>query len=141
MAVIQDSQLSSKSKNPCIRNHTKVRKDRPHGHGGGLLIFIHRSITFSKQPSSPEALFDPHLEELTINVDMGNTKLIISNIHIPPESSCSNGYQSSIEHLLTTPDTFILGDFNAHHPSRYSRSTDTRGRIMDDSINGYIILN
>ena len=100
----------------------------PHGHGGGLLIFIHKSITFSKQP------FDPHLEELTINADIGNTKLLISNIYIPPASSCSNGYQASIEHLLTTPDTLILGDFKAHHTSWYSRST--RGKRMDYSING-----
>ena len=128
VAVIQKSKLSSKSKNPCIRNYTTVRKDRPHSHGGGLLVFI--------QPSSPEAISDPHLEELTIKVDIGNTKLIISNIYFPPASSCSNGYQSSIEHLLTTPKTLILGDFNVHHPSWYSRSTDTRGKRMDDSING-----
>ena len=128
MAVIQESKLSSKSKNPCIRNYTTVRKDRPHGHGGGLLVFIHESLTFSKQPSSPEALSDPHLEELTIKADKGNTKLIISNIYISPASSCSNGYQSSIEHLMTTQHTLIMGDFNAHHPSWYSRSTDTRGR-------------
>ena len=98
-----------------------------------MLIFIHRSITFSKQPSSPESLSDPHLEELSIKAELGNTKLIISNVYIPPGSSCSNGYHSSIEHLLTTPDTLILGDFNAHHPSWYSRSTDTRGRKMADS--------
>ena len=117
VAVIQESKLSSKSKNPCIRNYTTARKDRPHSHGGGLLVFIHESITFSKQPLSPEALSDPHLEKLTIQADIGNTKLIISNIYIPPASSCSNGYQSSIEHLLMTPDTIILGDFNVHHPS------------------------
>ena len=63
VAVIQELKLSSKSKNPCIRDYTTVLKDRPHGHVGGLLIFIHESITFSKQPSSPEALSDPHLEE------------------------------------------------------------------------------
>ena len=74
---------------------------------------------------------------------MGNTKLIILNIYIPLASSCSNGYQSSIEHIMTTPNTFILGDFNAHHPSWYSRTTDTREKRMDDSINGfdYGILN
>ena len=137
VVVIHESKLSSKSKNPCIRNYTTVRKDHPHSHGGGLLVFIHESITFSKQPSSPEALSDPHLEELTIKADIGNTKLIISNIYIPPASSCSNGYQSSIEHLLTTLDTLILGDFNAHHLSWYKRSTDTRGKRMDNSINGY----
>ena len=59
----------------------------------------------------------PHLEELAIQAEIGNTKLIISNIYIPPASSCNNGYQSSIEHLLTTKDNLILGDFNAPHPS------------------------
>ena len=59
VAVIQESKLSSKSKNPCIRNYTTVRKDRPHGHGRGLLVFIHESIPFSKQPSSPEAKSNP----------------------------------------------------------------------------------
>ena len=143
VAVIQESKLSPKSKNPCIQNYTTVHKDRPHGQGGGLLIFIHRSITFSKQPSSPESLSDPHLEVLSIKAELGNSKLIISDVYIPPASSCSNGYHSSIEHLLTTPDTLILGDFNAHHPSWYSRSTDTSGRKMADSINGsdYGILN
>ena len=137
MAVIQESKLSSKSKNPCIRNYATVCC---HGHGGGLVVFIHESITFCKQPSSPEALSDPHLEELTIKADIGNTKLIISNIYILQASSCSNGYQSSIEHLLTTPDTLILGDFNAHHPSWYSRSTDTKGKRMDDSINNLTLV-
>ena len=126
MAVIQESKLSSKPKNSSIRNYTTVRKDHPHGHGGGLLVFIHESIIFSKQPSSPEVLSDPHLEELTIKADIGNMMLIISNIYIPPASSCSNRYQSSIEPLLTTPDTLILGDFNSQHPSWYSRSTDTK---------------
>ena len=39
--------------------------------------------------------------------------------------------------------TTTLGDFHAHHPSWYSRSTDTRGKRMDDSTNGsdYGILN
>ena len=143
VAVIQESKLSHKSKNPCIQNYTTVRKDRSHGQRGELLIFIHRSITFSKQPLSPELLSDPHLKELSIKAELGNTKLIIFNVYIPPASYCSNGYHSSIEHLLTTLDILILGNFNMHHPSWYSRSTDIRGRKMADSINGsdYGILN
>ena len=31
VAVIQESKLSSKSKNPCIQNYTLVRNDRSHG--------------------------------------------------------------------------------------------------------------
>ena len=92
MALIRESKLSSKSKNPCIRNYATVHKDRPYGNGGRLLVFIHQSIPFSKQQSSPEALSNPHLEELSIKADIGNTKLIISNIYMPPANSCSNGY-------------------------------------------------
>ena len=47
VAVIQESKLTPKSKNTCIQNYTTVRKDRPHGMAGGLLIFIHRSANFS----------------------------------------------------------------------------------------------
>ena len=96
VTVIHESKLSPKSKNPCIQNYTMVRKDHPHCQGGGLQIFIHRSIIFSKQPSSPESLSDPHLEALSIKAELGNTKMIISNVYIPPASSCSNGYQCSI---------------------------------------------
>ena len=74
VAVIQVSKLSPKSKNRCIQKYTTVRKDRSHGQGGGLLIFIHRSITFFKQSSSPESLSDPHLEEFSIKAELGNKK-------------------------------------------------------------------
>ena len=93
----------------------------------------HSGIDNLLQPSSSETLSDPRLEKFTIKADIGNTKLIISNIYITPASSCSNGSQSSIEYFLTTQKTFILCDFIAHRSSWYSRSTDTRGKRMDDS--------
>ena len=68
VVVIQESNLTSNSKNPCIQNYTTVRQDSPHGQGGGLFIFIHRSVTFSKLPSSAESLSDPHMEELSKKV-------------------------------------------------------------------------
>ena len=134
VAAIQESKLTSKSRNPRIQNFTTVRRDRPQGQGGGLLIFIHKSINFRQQPQSPETLSDLHLEELTISAKLGNTELIISNIYIPPTSSCAAGYQPLIDHLMTTPDTLILGDFNAHHSSWHATSTDTRGKNLADSI-------
>ena len=97
VAVIQELKRTPKSK----KNYS------PRGQGGGLLIFIHRSVTFSKQPSSVESLYDPHLEERSIEAEIGNMKLIISNIDITPASSCSNGYQSSIFNLLTTQESLI----------------------------------
>ena len=69
VAVIQESTLSPKSKNPCIQNYTAVRKDRSHGQEKGLLIFIHRSITLTKPPTSPDSLSDHHLEEFLLKLN------------------------------------------------------------------------
>ena len=136
VAVIQESKLNPKSRTPCFQNYTTVRKDRRQGQGGGLITLVHKSINFSRKPESPETLADPHLEELTITAKLGNTDLIISNIYIPPTSSCTGGYLPSLDHLMTTTDTLILGDFNAHHSSWHSSSTDTRGTHLENSISG-----
>ena len=82
VAVIQESKLTLNSRTPNIQNFTTVRKDRDQGQGGGLLTLIHKSINFSRRPDSPDTLADPHLEELTITVKLGNTDLIITWISL-----------------------------------------------------------
>ena len=136
VVVIQESKLSSNSKTPSIQNFTTVRKDRRQGQGGGLLTLIHKSINFSRKPESPETLVEPHLEELTITATLGDTELIITNVYIPPASSCTGGYLPSLDHLMMTTDTLILGDFNAHHSAWYSSSTDTRGTLLENVVSG-----
>ena len=131
-AVIQESKLTLNSRMPNIQNFTTVRKDCDQGQGGGLLTLIHKSINFSRRPDSP----DPHLEELTITAKLGNTDLIITNVYIPPASSCTGGYNPSLDHLVMTTDTLILGDFNAHHSSWYSSSTDSRGTMLESMVSG-----
>ena len=37
---------------------------------------------------------------------------------------------------MTTTDTFILGDFNAHHSSWYSSSTDSRSTMLESMVSG-----
>ena len=130
MAVIQESKLTLNSRTPNIKNFTTVRKDRDQGQGGGLLTLIHKSINFSRRPGSPHNLADPHLEELTISAKLGNTDLIITNVYIPPASSCTGGYNPSLDHLMMTTDT------NAHHSWWYSSSTDTRGTMLESMVSG-----
>ena len=108
VAVIQESKLTLNSRTPNTQNFTTVRKYRHQGQGGSLLTLIHKSTNFSRRPDSPDTLGDPHLEELTITVKLGNTDLIITNIYIP---------QQALDNLLLTTDSRILGDFNAHHSS------------------------
>ena len=132
VTVIQESKLTLNSRTPNIQNFTTVRKDRDQVQGGGLLTLIHKSINFSRKPDSP----DPHLEELTITAKLGNTDLTITNVYIPPASSYTGGYNPSLDHLMMTTDTLILGDFNAHHSSWYSSSTDTRGTMLEIMVSG-----
>ena len=97
---------------------------------------IHKSINFSRRPDSPDTLAYPHLEELTITAKLGNTDLINTNVYIPTASSCTGGYNPSLDHLLMTTDTLILGDFNAPHSSWYSSSTDLRGTMLESMVSG-----
>ena len=107
--MIQESKLSPNSKTPSIQNFTTVRKNRRQGQGGGLLALIHKLINFTRKPESPENLVEPHLEGLTITATLGDTELIITNVYIPPASSCAGGYILSLDHLMMTTDTLIPG--------------------------------
>ena len=133
--MIQESKLTLNSRTPNIQNFTTVRKDCDQGQGG-LLTLIHESINFSRRPDSPDTLGDPYLEELTITAKLGNTDLIITNGYIPPANSCTGGYNPSLDHLMMTTDTLIMGDFNAHHSLWYSSSTDTRGTMLESMVSG-----
>ena len=65
---------------------------------------------------------------------MDNTELLITNVYIPPTSSCNGRYSPPINHLLTGTDSLVLGDFNAHHSLCHSGTTDLRGNQLADSV-------
>ena len=100
VAAIQESKLTAKSRSPNIQYYTLVRQDRRQGPCGGLLFLIHNSVSFTRKPLSTTSKNDPHLEELTISIAMGNTELLITNMYIPPASSCNGRYSPPIDHLL-----------------------------------------
>ena len=125
--VLQETKLTNKSTPPIIPNFTMVRKDRDTDSGGGLAIFIHKSILFAHAPDLPE---DGHTESAGIQV--GNIK--IRNIYIPPVSSCAQGFEPDIQAILSEPDSLVLGDFNAHNALWYSNIQDSRGEKFADEI-------
>ena len=61
-----------------------IQYDRCQGPGGGLLFFIHNSVSFIRKSLSTTSKNAPHLEELTISITMDNTELPITNVYIPP---------------------------------------------------------
>ena len=143
VAAIQESKLMPKLRSPNIQNYTLVRQDRRLGPGGGLLFFIHNSVSFTSKPLSTMSKNDHHLEELTISIAMDNTELLITNVYIPPASSCNGRYSPPLDHLLTGTDSLVLGDFNAHHSLWHSGTTDTRGNQLADSVStsSFAVLN
>ena len=60
---------------------------------------------------SAKTLADPYMEELSLTAKVGNTDLIMSNIYVPPASTCTRGYIPSIHHLPKTTCTLIPGYF------------------------------
>ena len=83
LAAIPESKLTAKSRSLNIQKYTLVRQDQRQGPGGGLLFFIHNSVSFTRKPLSTTSKDDPHLEELTISNAMDNTELLITNVYIP----------------------------------------------------------
>ena len=117
--------VSSSASHPAGPHAQKYGKSGPHcwGRGG--------STQFAQQLES--VVTAPPLVGCVV---WSHTELIITNVYIPPASSCAGGYLPSLDHLMMTMDTIILGDFNAHHSAWYSSSTDTRGTLLEN-ISGY----
>ena len=70
---------------------------------------------------------------------MGTT-LTFVNVYIPPASSYPRNYAPDFDALLEDRgDQMVLGDFNAHHPSWFSRTGDdraaARGEALDEAVN------
>ena len=78
-------------------NGTRSRTGKKQGQGDGVtgakapqcVRTIHMAkaegYSFCRQSSSPETQSDPHLEEVIIKAELGNTKLIISTSTLPNE--------------------------------------------------------
>ena len=80
---IQESKLMAQSRSTNIQNYTIVRQDLCLGPGGGLLFFIFiTQINFTRKLLSTTSKNDPHLEEVTISIDMDNTELLITSVYI-----------------------------------------------------------
>ena len=140
LAAIQETKLTAKSRDPNFGSYTVLRQDRPaNREGGGLAFLIHEDIVYTPM-QLPQ---DGTMECMGIKVDHNNTSFRVINYYIPPTSSCPEGYSASIEPLLKTDNTLVLGDANAHDPLWHSPLIDTRGNKLAGEIefSDYGVLN
>ena len=125
--MLQETKLTTKSKDPHIPNFTLVRKDRGKDKGGGLAFFVHDTILFQPKPVQD----DPHIEALCIKV--GNIEIV--NLYLPPTTSCSTtGYTPKLTPFLPLSDAIVAGDLNAHDNLWYSNIQDARGNNFAEEI-------
>ena len=96
IADIQETKLTNKTKLLRTPGWAAVRLDRHNDKGGGLLMLIKDAIHFVDNTAALPQSADPHSEQQGISITMPNRQ----QLHIPPRSNCSAGYNESIAHLL-----------------------------------------
>jgi hypothetical protein len=125
--VLQETKLKDKSKPPTIPNFTLIRQDRERDMGGGLAYYVHSSMDFIPGPQ-------PQNDNVTEAQSFKVGNINITNLYIPPVTSCPNNYTPSLTPYLQTRDSLVLGDINGHDPLWNSSIQDNRGSIFSDEI-------
>ena len=67
---------------------------------------------------------------LTVKINI----VLITNLYIPPSSSCTAGYVPTIRPFLQQKDTIILGDLNRHKSLWHSPLSGARGKMLAEEI-------
>ena len=129
LILLQETHLSATKKFQ-VPEHSTLRTDRTfgrqgpvssgdHNTGGGVLTLIHSDLAFSPVSVSSLSSQDPYSDYICVKVLFSNhSPLQFLNLYSPPIRSTSSDSRTrtfSTDILPNSPDTFILGDFNAHH--------------------------
>ena len=92
-----------------------------HNIGGGVLTPIHSDLAFSPVSVSSHSSQDFYSDYTCVKFLLSNhSPLQFLNLYFPPirNTPCDSRTRTfSLDILPNSPDTFILGDFNAHHPT------------------------
>ena len=92
-----------------------------HNTDGGVLTLIHSDLVFSPVSVSSLSSHDPYSDYTCVKVLLfKHSPLQFLNLYSPPIRSTPFDSRTRTFYpdiLPNSPDTFILGDFNAHHPT------------------------
>ena len=149
LICIQESNLNSSS-SFSIPGYSAIRSDRTHARsgsissedchtGGGVITFVRQGLSFTEFSTSPLSSLDPYSDYVGITLSMKDSPpLSFLNVYAPPIRSCSSDTRSdsfSPSVLPSSRASFILGDFNCHHPLWDSTGTpDSRGSEVFDWV-------
>ena len=92
-----------------------------HNTGDGVLTLIHSDLAFSPVSVSSLSSQDPYSDYTCVKVLLSNhSPLQFLNLYYPPIRSTLSDSRTRTFYpdiLPNSPDSFILGDFSAHHPT------------------------
>ena len=112
ICAIQETKLRKGRATPRVPGYTSIRLDRPNNNGGGgLLTYVRDSLVFERVGES----FSSGTETSTIRVRTSRKKwVVISNVYCPPSRSHTSQTELRLDHIPTSDNILVLGDFNAH---------------------------
>ena len=111
---------------------------RQGGSSGRLVTLVHHSVPYRVHDSGI-LLDDDTAEVLAVETDLGRTTLSFVSVYISPASSCPRNCAPDFDALLKDcGDQMVLGDFNAHHPSWFSRTGDDRAAAREEALDGAV---
>ena len=96
--------------------------------GGGVLILVKTSLSYTLLSTRSLSSLDPSSDYLAIAVKIkGAPPIHLFNVYVPPiRSSSSDSRPKSFSPFLlpSSPTTYIFGNFNSHHSSWDSHSSE-----------------
>jgi len=126
IAISETWRTESTNLGDFLRNYEPSHTYRQNGRGGGVSIYVKKSIPFKVIHSLSKSV-DNLYEVNTIEIDYEDKKSIVSCMYRKP-GSCIDEFQSNIEDLVNSTKhktLYICGDFNidlikynSHEPSK-----------------------
>lgn len=103
------------------------RNDRLNAHGGGVAILVRRDVPHRSTNISTLKPF----ELCSVAISVNGRKVTISSLYTPRHTPT---FKRNIARLLTIPDHFLFGDFNARHDAWNGSTPNQAGKDLLDMI-------
>ena len=135
---LQETYLKNCDHLPTFTNYSgyhRFAKQQNDKATGGTSIYVRNDVPH-KEISLPTSL-----DVLAVSLN-GHKNITLCSVYLPPSERVEKAQLQDIFNHLPSP-CLLLGDFNAHNTMWRSRSTNNKGKIMEDFIvgNGLTILN